>query len=54
MDEKEFTEALDSLEDSPLTETQQRLVNYLRANKDDVLDALSPDDPTNLFNSNDI
>ena len=33
-------EAIDGLEEFPLSELQQRLVNYLRANRDDVEEAL--------------
>lgn len=32
--------AIDELEDHPLTELQQSLMNYLRANIDDVAEAL--------------
>jgi len=40
MDVEEIEKAIDGLEEFPLTETQQRLVNYLRANRDDIAEAL--------------
>ena len=40
-EETEILEAIDLLEEFPLSETQQKLVNYLRENQDDVIEALS-------------
>jgi len=41
MEENELQQAIDGLEEFPLTELQQRLVNYLRANKDDIAEAFN-------------
>jgi hypothetical protein len=36
----QFDVAVDGLDEFPLSELQQSLVNYLRANKDDIIEAL--------------
>ena len=40
--ETDMRDAIDGLEEFPLTENQQRLVNYLRANIDDLSETLFP------------
>jgi hypothetical protein len=42
MNEQRIEEAIAGLESFPLTEDQQALINYLRANKQDIEEALSP------------
>ena len=39
MNHEEILEAIEGLENFPLTEAQQSLVNYLRANIDDIEEA---------------
>ena len=39
-DENDIINAIDGFEQFPLTELQQSLVNYLRANQDDIAEAL--------------
>jgi predicted DNA-binding protein len=36
MEREDIEQAIEDLENFPLTENQQRLVNYLRANIDDI------------------
>ena len=36
MEREDIEQAVEDLEDFPLTENQQRLVDYLRANIDDI------------------
>lgn len=40
----ELQKAIDDLNNFPLTELQQRLVNYLSANVDDIAEALDIED----------
>ena len=40
--EQDMRDAIDGLEEFPLTENQQRMVNYLRANIDDLSETLFP------------
>lgn len=42
--ECEILSAIDLLEEFPLSETQQKLVNYLRANSDHIVEALTDED----------
>lgn len=39
MDREEILEAIENMNNFPLTENQQRLVNYLESNIDDLEDA---------------
>ena len=39
LEQEEIKKAIEDLEDYPLTEIQQHLMNYLRANIDDVEEA---------------
>lgn len=39
-EEKGILKAIDDIENYPLTEDQQYLMNYLRANIDDVIDSM--------------
>jgi hypothetical protein len=41
MTEQEILKAIEDLENFPLTEDQQHLINYLRANVNDIEDALA-------------
>jgi len=39
MDEQEILDELSALEEFPLTEKQQRIVNYVRSNVEDLVEA---------------